>query len=367
MKICVIVTNFIFPDANGQILSAKPAIPKKPVIPLKVIIPTTKPKPQFFAPLRVSVSPIRQRSEPIYATIHKTRHPKLQLSTSALSTFQNGGNLDDLLKDLSLSPSIEATSYFGPDIIMAEATKHFQSPISTSPSSPTSALSVTPTPTKKCRSEINLVLSLPDLSQNNQMMGYNTFGNSHPIGFEQLYSNKEKQIMNERIYEKVEDNCGPLPDTSKPPLPNGVHANPSASRKASPVIDIRRKSRRVSLSFSTPTVKKTVSKDRRASIDVISPTNTLEVPLQRRNSTHSHHHHHRRISVSSDHLKSGSNSKSNNKDDGGPHENGSANRNRRSLSRDSTGSTNTQKSRKASISSYGGKIPWCGCWGNGCF
>lgn len=305
--------------------------------------------------MRVSISPVRQKSEPIYATINKVRHPKLQLSTTALSTFQNGGNLDDLLKDLSLSPSIESSNNLGPDIIMAEATKSHHSPIRSSPSSSSLPQSPTGNQSKKCRSEINLVLSSPDHSP--IMTNGEHFENTNPIGFEH-FRNSPDMTQNERIYEKVEENCNP---DGLPPLPNGVLLNSTVARRASPVIDIRRKSRRVSLSFSTPAAKKPDRKDRRASIDVISP---IEYPQERRNSAHNHHHHHRRVSVSNDLLKSGVNLKSPNKDDVVTNENGSANRNRRSMSRDSTASTNT---RKASISSYGGKIPWCGCWGNGCF
>lgn len=120
----------------------------------------------------------------------------------------------------------------------------------------------------------------------------------------------------------------------------------------------QKKTRRVSIFLN----KKNDKEKRRASIDV-STFITNNHSGQRR---HSSVHHHRKLSHDSIKIRSNSNcpgrknSRHSTSVEGG------------SIDKPSTSASSRESSdssRKMSINSHGGnnKIPWCGCWGNGCF
>lgn len=166
------------------------------------------------------------------------------------------------------------------------------------------------------------------------------------------------------------------------------------------MINVKKKSRRVSLCNNNGKPIK-LNKLRRNSIDVISVAKTTATennivtvmqPLPSTATTssstttisnqvstaasrrHSSSHHHRKSSHDSVKLTKNSTNSNNqsssdyNREGGGASGGGPGVRNSIGSSRESSASICTQKSRKVSITSQsGGKIPWCGCWGNGCF
>jgi hypothetical protein len=154
--------------------------------------------------------------------------------------------------------------------------------------------------------------------------------------------------------------------------------------------DSKKKSRRVSLFFSDRKEKKEAEKEkkkemeantnlnallssRRMSLDALTAASVVSHSPTRRHSSQ-----HRKLSQDSIHVKrtnsgrsnssvkkrtrSGT-SESNHYMDDGPSDRG----NSLASSRESSLSARSQRTRRISIVSHGGgKIPWCGCWGNGC-
>lgn len=186
-----------------------------------------------------------------------------------------------------------------------------------------------------------------------------------------LFSRNSSPIMNET------DNQ--ITTTTTPPPKTIQHSNDEnddilkkfGGKPLNDTVDIdKKRSRRVSIYFN----KKNDMEKRRASIDVPSPimNNSHQGNNHRR---HSSVHHHSKLSHDS--IKSRGNSNScgathKNSRHSGSADGGGGNVDKTSTSltssRESSDSLST-KSRKISINSHAGnnKIPWCGCWGNGCF
>lgn len=315
--------------------------------------PPIKPKPKIFSPLRLKI-PIRK--DLIYATVNRNPHMRLQVpqSPQSPSSFQNGGNLDDLLKDLSLPDTPSNESNQRPDIIVIQSE-------ATETKTP---LVMTPGSSRKHRSELSVVLNYDVKSVSQAKIGFEQFLPETTDLFRPL------ETPTIKVFEEF---LPPPPfdwETKETVTQNDTTT--SVENHLCPVVDLKRKSRRVSLSFGNPMKK---VENRRASIDVVTPSTEAVEPALRRHNSHSiNNQTNNNTNNRVDSLKiPTSKGKRRGCDENGVADNGNESNHhhhhhhRRSLSRESSASVATQKSRKISISSQGGSIPWCGCWGNGCF
>lgn len=246
---------------------------------------------------------------------------------------------------------------------------------------------------KPFRSEINLVLTYPDgqqqetvdntentppvqipepmilLPSNLPYIGFDNLTNTGPP-YDSLHINP--QILDDLTKQfsstLFSRNSSPVNETqSQPPIITHSNETEDILKKSGgkPLTDTDcdpKKARRVSILFN----KKNDKEKRRASIDVSSIINNNHQGQNHRR--HSSVHHHRKMSHDSIKIRgnsTGCGGRKNSRHSTSVEESAGASL---TPSRESSDSLST-KSRKMSISSQAGnnKIPWCGCWGNGCF
>lgn len=244
---------------------------------------------------------------------------------------------------------------------------------------------------KPFRSEINLVLTYPDGHQQETVDTENTPPVQIPepmillpsnlpyIGFDNLTNTGppyDSLHINPQILDDLTKqfsstlfsrNSSPVNETPQQPTTTHSNENEDILKKfgGKPLTDTDsdpKKSRRVSIYFN----KKNDKDKRRASIDVSSIINKNHQDQNHRR--HSSVHHHRKMSHDSIKIRGNSTScggRKNSRHSTSVEETAGVSL---TPSRESSDSLST-KSRKMSISSQAGnnKIPWCGCWGNGCF
>lgn len=173
-----------------------------------------------------------------------------------------------------------------------------------------------------------------------------------------LFSRNSSPVMNE------EQSYTPIPIKIKHSSENDEDLKKFGGKPLQDTTDLeQKKTRRVSIFLN----KKNDKEKRRASIDVSTFINNNHSGQNHRR--HSSVHHHRKLSHDSIKIRSNSNciGRKNSRHSTSV-EGGSSN-----LDKPNTSATSSRESsdssRKMSINSHVGnnKIPWCGCWGNGCF
>lgn len=173
-----------------------------------------------------------------------------------------------------------------------------------------------------------------------------------------LFSRNSSPVMNEST---------PPPPPLQPP---SKHSNENLEILkrfgGKPLADTdseQKKTRRVSIFLN----KKNDKEKRRASIDVSTIISSSNPGQNHRR--HSSVHHHRKLSHDSIKIRSASNCGGRKNSRHSTSIEGGTSGNDKPSTSATSSRESSDSSRKMSINSHAGnnKIPWCGCWGNGCF